>query len=62
MMPMAQTEFQSRVTLSIGEMLRMPSREAGDGHGERRRRAVSSAVGTLRVPSLSLRRLTRMPL
>ncbi len=61
MVAMAHTEFHSRVTLSIGAMLRTPSPRPATGAARVPSR-VSSAVGTLRVPSLSLRRLTRMPL
>ncbi len=51
--------FQVRVTLSIGAMLRMPlSRPMTSSAGVPS--SVSSAVGTLRVPSLSLSRLMRM--
>jgi hypothetical protein len=53
----APTAFQVRVMLSIGVMLRTPSLEPGDGRRGAPSR-VSSAVGTLRVPSLSFRRLT----
>jgi hypothetical protein len=56
----AITAFQVRVMLSIGVMLRVPlsgSQTSSAGVPSR----VSSAVGTLRVPSLSLSRLTWMP-
>ena len=54
----AQTAFQVRVTLSIGAMLRTPSLVPATALASAPS-SVSSAVGTLRVPSLSLRRLTR---
>src|SRR5215212_7539377 len=57
---MAQMEFHRRVMLSIGVIARTPSESPATlvAHAPSR---VSSAVGTCRVPSLSLRRLTRMP-
>ncbi len=61
MVAMAHTEFHMRVTLSIGVMLRTPSAIPATGIASAPS-SVSSAVGTLRVPSLSLRRLTWMPL
>jgi hypothetical protein len=45
--------------LSIGVMLRMPPSSPLTGVASAPS-SVSSAVGTLRVPSLSLRRLTKM--
>jgi hypothetical protein len=57
---MAAIAFQLRVSDSIGVIARTPRsarRPAIAGQPSR----VSSAVGTLRVPSLSLKRLTAMP-
>jgi hypothetical protein len=56
----APKAFQVRVTFSMGVMLRMPSERPTTGMALVPSR-VSSAVGTLRVPSLSLRRFTAMP-
>ncbi len=56
----AATAFQVRVTLSMGAMLRTPSLVPATALASAPS-SVSSAVGTLRVPSLSLRRLTEMP-
>ena len=53
----AQTAFHVRVTVSIGVMLRMPSARPTTGSASAPSRS-SSAVGTLRVPSLSFSRLT----
>ena len=55
----APTAFQMRVTLSSVAILRTPSPRAAD-ESAGVPSSVSSAVGSARVPSLSLRRLTRM--
>ncbi len=54
---MAAIAFQVRVIDSIGVMARTPSLSAPTGVAGVPSR-LSSAVGTLRVPSLSLSRLT----
>jgi hypothetical protein len=54
------TAFQMRVTVSIGVMFFTPCSRPTTGVAIAPS-SVSSAVGTMRVPSLSLRRLMRMP-
>jgi hypothetical protein len=56
----AATEFQVRVTFSMVVMFRTPPPRPATGVA-RAPSSVSSAVGSLRVPSLSLSRFTRMP-
>ena len=55
----AQTLFHMRVTPSIGSIARVPF-TGSPTSSARVPSSISSAVGTLRVPSLSLRRSTRM--
>ena len=57
----AQTAFHVRVMASIGVMFLMPFVVPATAVA-RAPSSVSSAVGTMRVPSLSFRRLTAMPL
>ena len=52
--------FQVRVMLSIGVMFLMPLSRPMTGMASAPS-SVSSAVGTMRVPSFSFRRLTAMP-
>jgi hypothetical protein len=56
----AATAFQVRVTSSIGATFRTPFESPATGVA-RAPSSVSSAVGSLRVPSLSFRRFTRIP-
>ena len=56
----AQTLFHIRVTPSIGSIERVPF-NGGPTSVARVPSSSNSAVGTLRVPSLSLSRSTRMP-
>ncbi len=55
MLATAQTAFQVRVTLSIGAIWRTPWASSPSGHAGMPSRWIS-AVGSSRVPSLSLRR------
>ena len=60
MAAMAQTLFHMRVTPSMGSMARVPL-NAWPTSSARVPSSMSSAVGTLRVPSLSFNRSTRRP-
>ena len=60
MLATAQTLFHMRVTTSIGSIARVPFTGC-DTSSARVPSSVSSAVGTLRVPSLSFRRSTAQP-